>query len=241
MLRIAVCDDMPDFLSSMKRLLEQWEEKPENMVIHLFADGDSLLEAHILNPFDIILLDVIMPLLNGIETAAEIRRFDKTAKIVFLSSSAEYAVESYEVHAYHYLLKPVVPEKLFQCLNELSAEIQDSAKYITVSSTAAVHRIPLRNIEYIEAHGKKVLLILADRTVIESNNPFYYFQDRLLLEDGFFKCHRSYIINIYRIATYTQREMRMQSGARIPIARSCHGEFEASYFNLLFRENGGSI
>lgn len=238
MLRIAVCDDMPDFLDSMKNLLEEWECKPEKPVIHLFSDGDSLLEAHILNPFDIILLDVIMPLLNGIETAAEIRRFDKSVKIVFLSSSPEYAVDSYEVHANHYLLKPVVPEKLFQCLNELSAEIRDKAKCITVSSTSAVYRTPLRNIEYIEAHGKKVLLILADKTMIESNYPFYYFQSRLLLEDGFFKCHRSYIVNIYRIVTYTQREMRMQSGARIPIARSCHGEFEASYFNLLFREHG---
>lgn len=238
MLRIAICDDMWDFLCSIKIKLEQWKDKPDKLLIELFHDGDSLLEAHTANPFDIILLDVVMPLLNGIETASEIRKFDKSVKIVFLSSSAEYAVDSYTVHANNYLLKPIAQDKLFSCLNELSAEIQDTAKCIAVSSISATHRVELRNIEYIEAHGKKVLLVLADGCTIESNNPFYYFQDKLLLKDGFFKCHRSYIVNIYRIVTYTQKEMRMQSGARIPIARSCHSEFEASYFNLLFEENG---
>lgn len=236
MLRIAICDDAPEFLSYTKRQLEHWKEKPEKLVIELFKDGDSLLESHTAKPFDIILLDVIMPLLNGIETAAEIRRFDKSVKIVFLTSSAEYAVDSYTVRANNYLLKPVDPDKLFRCLNELYTDILNNAKCITVSSVAAVHRVELRNIEYIEAHGKKVLLMLADGNTIESNNPFYYFQDKLLLEDGFFKCHRSYIINIYRIVTYTQKEIRMQSGFRIPIARSCHAEFEAAYFDLLFRE-----
>lgn len=238
MLRIAICDDMPNYLVSTKMQLEQWNEQPKKLIIDTFHDGDSLLEAHISHPFDIILLDVIMPLLNGIETATEIRRFDKSVKIVFLTSSSEYAVDSYTVHANNYLLKPVTKGKLYSCISELSAEIQNNARCITVNSTSATHRIELRNIEYIEAHGKKVLLVLAEGTTIESNNPFYYFQDKLLLEDGFFKCHRSYMINIYRIVTYTQKEIRMQSGARIPIARSCHSEFEASYFNLLFKENG---
>lgn len=207
MLRIAICDDMPDFLTSVKGQLEQWEDTPEKFVIELFKDGDSLLESHTAKPFDIILLDVIMPLFNGIETAAEIRRFDKSVKIVFLTSSAEYAVDSYTVHANNYLLKPVDSDKLFHCLSDLYTDILNNAKCITVNSSAAVHRVEVRNIEYIEAHGKKVLLVLTDGSMIESNNPFYYFQDKLLLDDGFFKCHRSYIINIYRIVTYTQKEI----------------------------------
>lgn len=237
MLRVAICDDTPEFLISTKKQLEQWKDVPEKLVIELFHDGDALLESHTSTPFDIIILDVIMPLLNGIETAAEIRKLDKSVKIVFLSSSSDYAVDSYTVHANNYLLKPITQENLFRCMNELVAEIKDMAKCITVNGTAAVHRIKFHNIEYLEVQGKKVLLVLADGSTIEAHNPFYYFQDKLQLEDGFFKCHRSYIINIYRITTYTQKEIRMQSGARIPIARSCHSEFETSYFNLLFKEN----
>lgn len=238
MLRLAICDDMPEFLLSTKMQLEQWKDKPEELIIELFNNGDSLIEAHIANPYDIIFLDVLMPLLNGIETASEIRKHDSSVKIVFLTSTSAFAVDSYTVHADNYLLKPVAQDKLFHCINELYSDILNNAKYINVSSATAVYRIELRNIEYIEAHGKKVLFILTNGSMIESNQPFYFFQDKLLLEDGFFKCHRSYIVNIYRIVTYMQKEIRMQSGFRIPVSRSCHAEFESAYFDLLFRKSG---
>ena len=240
MLRLAICDDMSEFLISTKKYLEHWKDSPEKLLIELFTNGDSLIESHIAKPFDIILLDVIMPLLNGIETAAEIRKHDKSVKIVFLTSSSEYAVDSYTVHANNYLLKPVEPDKLFHCISELHADITDKSRCITVSSTAAVHRVELRNIEYLEAHGKKVLFVLSNGNTIESNQPFYFFHDKLLLEDGFFKCHRSYIVNVYSIISYTQKEIKMRSGARIPISRSCHAEFEAAYFDLLFKEERGN-
>ena len=162
MLRIAICDDMSEFLLSTKIQLEQWKDKPEELIIELFNNGDSLIEAHIANPYDIIFLDVLMLLLNGIETASEIRKHDRSVKIVFLTSTSAFAVDSYTVHADNYLLKPVAP-------------------------------------------------------------------DKLLLEDSFFKYHRSYIVNIYRIVTYMQKEIRMQSGFRIPVSRSCHAEFESAY------------
>ena len=69
-------------------------------------------------PFHIILLDILMPLLNGMDTARELRQYDKTVKIIFLTSSPEFALESYDVKAYSYLLKPVTYEKLEETLNE---------------------------------------------------------------------------------------------------------------------------
>lgn len=187
MLRLAICDDMPDFLTSMKNDLINWEEQPEKLIIETFTDGDSLIQSHKAFPFDIIFLDVIMPLFNGIETAAEIRKQDRNVKIVFLTTSSEYAVESYTVRANDYLLKPVSREKLFHCINEIYYDILDREKCISVSSVSAVHRVKLRNIEYIESHGKKVQFVLSKGDPIESNRPFYYFQEKLVLEDGFFK------------------------------------------------------
>lgn len=238
MLRLAICDDMPEFLQSTRELLENWVEKPVEILIELFTDGDSLIESHTSNPFDIILLDVVMPLLNGIEVATEIRKFDKSVKLVFLTSSSEYAVESYSVKANNYLLKPIDSGKLYYCLNDFYIDIMERAKYITVKTVAAMHHIALRNIEHIEAQGKKVLFVLCDGTTVESPNPFYFYEEQLLQEDGFLKCHRSYIVNIYKISTYTQKEIRMQSGFRIPISRSYHKEFEHTYFELLFRKDG---
>ena len=175
-----------------------------------------------------------MPLLNGIEAAAEIRRTDKSVKIVFLTFSPEYAVESYTVKADNYLLKPLDRDRFWACLDACYADILDNAKYITVRSAAALHRVLLQDIEYMEAHGKQVLFFLSDGSVLEAVDPFYLYEDKLPLEDGFFKCHRSYVVNVYKINTYTQKELTMRSGCRIPISRSCHTTFEAAYFSLLF-------
>ncbi|MDD5952854.1 MAG: LytTR family DNA-binding domain-containing protein [Oscillospiraceae bacterium] len=236
MLRVAVCDDMNEFLTSTRARLEHWDDPPTELTVELFQDGDGLIERHKENPFDILLLDVLMPLQNGIETAAEIRRFDPSVKIVFLTATSDFAEESYAVHANNYLIKPVSTEKLYRCIDTLYQELQEQSKWIMVSTAAAIHRIEIRKIEYLEAQGKKVLVGLSDGRSLLSNHPFYSFEKQLLLEDGFFKCHRSYLVNIYRIITYTQKEIQMQSGIRIPISRSCHSEFEAAYFDLLFRE-----
>lgn len=234
MLRIAICDDMPDFLKETSLLAQQWPGQPDNMNISLFSDADALMEAHAARPFDILFLDVVMPLLNGIEAAGEIRKTDKTVKIVFLTFSPEFAVDSYRVKADDYLLKPLDRERFFTCLDECYADILDKAKFITVRGSSALHRVLLQDIEYIEAQGKQVLFALSGGNTVEALDPFYAYEDKLLLEDGFFKCHRSYVVNVYKINTYTQKEITMRSGCRIPISRSCHKGFESAYFSLLF-------
>ena len=134
MLRVAICDDMQDFLARANSLVSAWKEDNDDVVVDLFSDGDSLIDAHVKNPFDIILLDIVMPLMNGIDTAAQIRKSDKSVKLVFLTSSPEFAIESYSVHANGYLLKPIDKDKLYACLDELYTDISEGTKYITVKA-----------------------------------------------------------------------------------------------------------
>lgn len=237
-MRIAICDDSPEFLSQAKELLTKWHHQPDLPVTETFEDGDALIQAHIAAPFDIILLDVVMPLLNGIEAAREIRQNDKSVKIVFLTSSPEFAVDSYSVKASNYLLKPLTAEKLYGCLDELAEELRQNARSITVKGPNAFHRVEIARIEYIEAQNKRVLFSLSDGKTISSTEPLYTYEGKLLLADGFFKCSRSYIVNLNQIDTYTPKEVQMRSGCRIPISRSCHREFEAAYFSVLFGKAG---
>ena len=99
MLRIAICDDTQSFLFETQEIARQWPRRPVGMSIELYTDADALIEAHKADPFDIILLDVVMPLLGGIDAAAEIRKQDKNVKIIFLSVTPEFAVDSYTVKA----------------------------------------------------------------------------------------------------------------------------------------------
>lgn len=237
-MRIAVCDDNPVFLSQAKELLANWSHPYDVVFTELFEDGDALIQAHTKAPFDIILLDVVMPLLNGMETAREIRQHDKTVKLVFLTSSPEFAVDSYTVKASNYLLKPVSPERLYACLDELASQIRQNSRHITVKSASAIHRVHISRIEYIEAQNKHILFSLSDGHTIVSSEPLYAFERQLLLADGFFKCNRSYIVNIHQIDTFTAKEIKMHSGCRIPISRNCHREFEAAYFSTIFGKAG---
>ena len=236
MLRIAICDDMPDFLADTKNIIEQWNNRPDDMTISLFTDGDTLIESHAVTPFDIILLDIVMPLLSGIETAAEIRRTDRSVRIVFLSSSAEFALDSYSVKAANYLLKPIDSNQLWNCLNELYADILNYAKCITIKSTTTIHRVELRNIEYLEAQGKQVHFSLTNGTDIKALDPFYVYENKLLLEDGFFKCHRSYLVNLEYVKQPREDGFLLTNGDIIPIGTSMEGSVRQMFFDWSFRK-----
>ena len=229
---------MADFLARADSLVSAWKKDSEDVIVELFSDGDSLIDAHIKNPFDIILLDIVMPLMNGIDTAAQIRKNDKSVTLVFLTSSPEFAIESYSVHANGYLLKPIDKEKLYACLDEMYTDIREDTKHILIKDANSIHRIELRSIEYAEAQGKHVVFTLSNGERIKSSEPFYAYADKLTLQDGFLKCHRSYIVNIFRISKYTPKEITMRSGYRIPISRTAHKDFEAAYFELTFGKVG---
>ena len=239
MIRIAVCDDSSAFLNQTGFMIGHWDAPAaRDIVTELFTDGDSLLAAHAKNPFDIILLDIVMPLLNGIEAAREIRETDKTVKIVFLTSSPEFAVDSYSVKASNYLLKPVNPDSLFACLTELVEEIRGVAKCIAVKGIDAAYRLLLSDIAWIESQRKHIVFFLGDGRMIRSTEPLYAFENALQLEDGFYKCHRSYIVNIHHIDTYSHAEIIMRAGQRIPISRSFQKSFESAYFYAVFGKAG---
>lgn len=238
MLKIAICDDTPSFLNQTLELIHQWPNHPDGMSIQTFSDADALIEAHSAEPFDIILLDVVMPLLSGIDAAAEIRKRDHSVKIVFLSVSPEFAVDSYTVKADNYLLKPLHPQKLYACLDSILADMPQMAKYITVKSASAVYRIKAQDIAYLESQGKLVIFYMADGQILSSSEPLYAYEKMLLLEDGFFKCHRSYLVNLYKIRSYTHKEITMNSGNLVPISRSYQKEFESIYFATLFGKVG---
>lgn len=238
MLKIAICDDTPAFLNETLEVTRQWPNRPDAMSLFPFSDADALIEAHKTEHFDIILLDVVMPMLSGIEAASEMRRDDRSVKIVFLSVSPEFAVDSYTVKADNYLLKPVESQRLYACLDEIMLELSESAKSITVKSASAVHRIKLQDVEFLEAQGKQVLFRLSGGQSVYGTEPLYTYEKNMLLEDGFFKCHRSYLVNIHRIKTYTSKEITMYSNYRLPISRGCQKEFEEVYFATLFGKAG---
>ena len=238
MLRIAICDDQIEYTQHIFNMIKRKPDMPNNLVCHVFDNSDTLINIHKNTPFDIIFLDIVMPLLNGIETAREIRRHDKDVKIVFLTSSQEYALESYAVKANNYLLKPIQEQAFYHCLDELLQDYLQQAQTITVRGTHAVQKVALDTIEYIEAQNKLIVFVKSDGTTLNTTEPLHLWEEKLSSYEDFVKCHRSYIVNINHIDTYTPKELLMHSGFRIPISRSYQSTFKETYFRVLFGKVG---
>ena len=126
-MNIAICDDDLLYMNQVKEMIEKWgKEHHEDVSIYLFNHGDALINSYQKSHIEVILLDIMMPLLNGMETAHEIRKNDSVVKIIFLTSSPEFALESYDVKAsgyrkiYYHLIECVEAQnkKVLFCLND---------------------------------------------------------------------------------------------------------------------------
>lgn len=237
-MRIAICDDDTIFLSKTVELIKHWKNKPVDLVIQTFDNGDHLIHMQSKDPFDIIILDIVMPMMNGIEVANEIRTFDNHVKIVFLTTSKEFAIDSYSVKASNYLLKPVQPEKLYLVLDELVSTYKKESHFITIKGLNATYRVQLMDIEYLESQNKHVRVHLVDGHSLVSTTPLYTFEEEFKSYAYFFKCHRSYIINLYCVSSFTPKDILMRSNESIPISRNIRKSFEETYFSVIFTEVG---
>ena len=240
MFKIAVCDDEKTYLDNIQDAIKRWsEERNVTIDIAAFDNGDSLLEHLKTEKLDMVFLDIMMPLFNGMELAHEIRKNDSVLKIVFLTSSPEFAVESYDVKASGYLLKPLSYDKLCRVLDDTLHEEETEPDNVILKTIMGYQKIYFHDIECIEAQNKKVVFKKNDGSSIEVFNTFSNFADNLTMEKGFFKCHRSYIVYIPNIDHFSPLEITTKSGLKIPVARGYSKDFKEAYFSYMFKK--GSV
>jgi Response regulator of the LytR/AlgR family len=237
MIRIAVCDDDSECLNNAVQMIEAWvAEQDISIELYRFDNGDELISKNAVVHMDIIFLDIIMPLLSGIDTAKELRENDKAVKIVFLTSSPEFALQSYEVKAYDYLLKPISYRKVKEVLDECNILFNREPKNFVIKTSFGYQKLYFHDIEYAEAQNRKVFLHLRNGKSVEATEPFYSFENKLMSDDGFFKCHRSYLVYLPNVGHFDHTCITTKSGRIIPIARGYSKAFHDAYFAVMFQE-----
>lgn len=235
-MRIAVCDDDAAFLQHAVKLIKRWSDESDTPIdIHTFDNGDALLAADKVAPFDTVFLDILMPLLNGMDTAKELRQKDSNVRIVFLTSSPEFALESYEVEAQGYLLKPAAYDKISAALTACARSMTAQPQYLVARTLLGYRRIYYHAIAFVEAQNKRVCFHLQSGETVLSPEPLHTFEKMLTVDNGFFKCHRSYLVYMPNIEHFNRASITTKAG-EIPIARSCATPFKEAYFSLMFRE-----
>lgn len=237
MYRIALCDDDERFLNRACALVRDWcTEASLHAETVTFLDGDSLVAAAAKKPFDLVFLDMIMPLTSGMDAARELRARSRDTRIVFLTSSPEFALESYEVHAADYLLKPLDHARLVSVLDDWRRTLCAQPRSIAVRTVSGHKLVFASEIEYLEARGKRCLLALADGSELESPDAFGILEPQVAAESGFFRCHRSYLVNLELIDHFNATGIYMRSGRLVPVARGSKKDFQEAYFARRFED-----
>ena len=238
---LALCEDNTKDLDTVCSLLDAWAAEHDAAVRRkAFQSAAELLGCAQRERFTLYLLDVMMPGMDGMECAREIRSFDDAAEIVFLSSSPGFAYESYGVRALNYLLKPVEQEKLFVLLDRLWLEEQKNVEALTAKAGSAIVRIPYAQIGYVEVIRKHVYFHLTDGTVREVAGGLKTFEDTLFRRPEFMRVHRSYIVNMFQVERLAPTGLRTFRGETLPVSRSAYPQLKRDYLALLF-DRGGAV
>lgn len=201
-MRLLIADDNA---VSRKLLLNMIQRVQNYEVVGEAVNGEDLIQkAQVENP-DIVLVDINMPLLNGVEAIKSCKKILPSLQVIFTTSYDDYALEAFDVHAIDYIVKPIKRDRLYDALERAAVfKTQDSAKRTSSTNKdlmVKLHNqytfIPLDDIIYIEKVQRKAVIHTVNEK-IEFNEALYNLEERL--DSRFVVSHRSYIINLHYLA-----------------------------------------
>ena len=237
MTKVAFCDDELSMLNELQVLLDKYRVK-QNREIYYTAFRSPLELLAVIEQggrFDVLLLDVLMPGENGIDTAQEVRRYDSNVKIIFLTSSAEFAVQSYAVNAFFYQLKPVHAENFFRVMDSVLDECEkEQTSSLILRCKSGITRVELKTLEYCEVIHRTLFLHLTSGKVLESVGSLDELCGQLKSYGNFLRPHRSYLVNLEYVQNLSGRAITMSCLTEIPIPRGKYNEIKKIFLEYSF-------
>lgn len=237
MIKVAFCDDDSAVLNEISALLVRYRaERNQEIACTAFQSPLELLTEieKGLRP-DILFLDVIMPGEDGISVAKEIRQYDNIVKIIFMTSSAEYAAESYTVGAYFYQIKPICEDNFFRLMDSVISECEKTQQCsLILRCKSGITRIRLEKLEYCEIIGRTLLFHMEDGKILESSGSLDELCAKLAQHDNFLRPHRSFLVNMEYIQNISYKAITMENLVEIPIPHGKCSEIKNRYLEYAF-------
>ena len=231
MLDIAVVDDEKGIRDHLCELIRK-QKQPGR--VESYATGEELLASG--TRFDIVFLDIRLEGINGIETARKLREKQDDMVLIFITGLREYVFDALDLYAFQYLLKPVDEKKFAEVLGRAEREAGRKREKQRIFLKTRNLTLDQADILYIESRGKKVEI----HTVRETEDIQIYAAMEELegqLGEGFYRCHRSYIVNMVYIAEYNSDSIFLTNGNKVYLAKKKYGEFVKAY--MWYLQNGG--
>lgn len=221
LLHIALCDDEPSEIEYVSTLVRQWMQQAGVMAcLSAFDSAEHFLFHYAEDKsIDILLLDIQMKAMDGVALARQIRADNEAVQIAFITGYPDFMAEGFDVSALHYLMKPVKAAQLFTVLERALQNVRRPAPALFLTVEGEVHRIPLGEIQYVEAQGHYVTLHTVRRTFTVKMNLSDIHKS---LGDGFFRCQRSFIVNIKYVRKITRTVIELDNRTEVPLSRELY-------------------
>ncbi|MDR0491161.1 MAG: LytTR family DNA-binding domain-containing protein [Oscillospiraceae bacterium] len=231
-MNIAIGEDNAADAARIRAILcEYMEQNGYAGEIAAFTSGEELLATFTLGLYDVILLDIYMGEMNGITKEKKIREIDPTCALIFITSSADHALDSYSVRGNAYVIKPVDEKKMQDALFTCREIFLRNAKYIEIRVDRVDIKIPLVKIYYVEIFRHYASFYTADGE----------YKTRLTMEEierqlggkPFYRCHNSYLVNTNHIYKPEADDIVMKNGKKIPMRKNGRDEIRRDLAMML--------
>ena len=243
-MRIAFCDDDAVCRSELTELINEYIAGNERMftITEYQQAGDLLGDVRRFGGFDIYLLDIVMPEINGIQLGVELRKLDPICKILYLTSSREYAIDAFQAKASDYLLKPVEKDTLFRALDEAMQTIANRReKSCIVKTKDRTIKLSLDSILYANLHNKTIHYHLVDGTMLESLSIRSSFSEVIaeLLSDGRFAlCGNSTAVNLYHVSMTDTDTLFFKNGTKLYVGKRAGRDIRSAWSDFWMNGEG---
>ncbi len=237
MLKIAICDDSEYMRNETEKLLLKYSmQKDVDFKITQFERGEDLLDN--LGEYNIVFLDYEFEDKgdNGMVIAREIRKINRDITIVFLSSYTNIVFETFEVGAFRFLVKPIDEAKLFKTMDDFMDDLCND-KVLSVKADGTNYFIRESQISYVEGAGKNCIIHYIDKPEeLKCGETLAAIEERLSKE-CFFRCHKSFLINMNYVDSFSHTDLVLTNGANIMISRNKYKPFTVAYADYISKFN----
>lgn len=238
-MKIAICDDNKKDLEILEKLLIKYKDtiSTVSFTIDKFTDAFDLYRKISENSFaDIYILDLIMEEKNGIDLGTHLRENGCENAIIYVTSSDDFALEAYGVHAIRYLLKPLNEDLLFEAVKYALSHVKPKGEPVfSIKTKTGPLSVPYSNIEYIESYSRMLHVHMTNGKTIKSIFIRTSFDDEIkgIANDKIFlQVHKSFLINMDYVKKMTHDSVIMESGKTIPVSKTRAADVRKTY--LLF-------
>jgi DNA-binding LytR/AlgR family response regulator len=237
---IHACDDEPGQSEHLARLVSAWAaERGRGASVTAFTGAaEALFAQEDGGGADILLLDIQMPGMDGVTLARRLRASGSGAQIVFVTAFEDWLAEGYEVDALHYLMKPVDTKKLFAVLDKAAGRARRAERYVLLGAEGGTRRVEAGGIVYAEAFSHYVE-IHAAQGVFRLKAGMG--EVEAMLGDGFFRCRRSYIVNMRYVTAVRRFALKLEGGAELPLPRRLYNAANEAFINYIALGHPGRL